>query len=100
MKKIIATSFTLLALTMSGQALADAAAGQAKAARCAGCHGDKGITTNTTYPNLAGQNAGYLGKAIRDYKDGKRDHAMMKTFVSTLSDDDINDLAAYYSSLK
>ena len=82
---------------------ADAAAGQAKAAACAACHGAQGKVTVPMYPNLAGQNAMYLQHALQAYKKGERNRGqaeVMKAYVSGLSDDDIADLAAYYASLK
>ncbi|MEX5716598.1 cytochrome c [Serratia ureilytica] len=81
----------------------DAAAGQAKAAACAACHGAQGKVTVPMYPNLAGQNAMYLQHALQAYKKGERNGGqaeVMKAYVSGLSDDDIADLAAYYASLK
>lgn len=92
---------TGLALIFSTQASAgDAAAGKAKAGACAGCHGPNGIATNPMYPNLAGQQAGYLAKSMKDYKTGARKDSMMQSFVATLSDADIDNIAAYYNSLK
>ncbi len=79
---------------------ADIAAGKAKAAVCAGCHGAEGIATNPQYPNLAGQNAPYLVSAMKAYKDGGRNHPVMKAMVSGLSDEDMENIAAYYESLK
>ncbi len=103
MKKVMLGA--VMALTMvSGQALAagDAAAGQAKAAMCAACHGAGGIATIPGYPNLKGQNAQYISNAIKAYKNKERKGglaAVMQAQASMLSDDDIANLAAYYSSL-
>ncbi len=84
------------ALVASG----DPAAGKQKAAACAGCHGNDGIGTSPTFPNLAGQLAPYLYKQLRDYKDGKRnDSAIMTGTVAGLSDQDMADLAAWFASL-
>ena len=80
----------------------DAAAGKAKAAVCAGCHGPAGISTVDMFPNLAGQKAGYLVSAMKAYKDGNRSGGSAATMVGmakALSDEDIANLAAYYSSL-
>ncbi len=79
---------------------ADIEAGKAKAAPCAGCHGADGIATKADYPNLAGQNAAYLVTAMKAYKDGSRNHAVMKAMVSGLGDADMENVAAYYESLK
>lgn len=89
----------LLGSTMAVQA-ADAAAGKVKSANCAGCHGLNGHSNNPGYPNLAGQKEAYLAKSIKAYRDGQRKDPMMKPMVSGLSDADIADLAAFYSSVK
>ncbi|WP_319554819.1 cytochrome c [uncultured Vibrio sp.] len=103
MKKVIMGA--MMALTMlSGQALAsgDVAAGQAKSAVCAACHGADGIATIPGYPNLKGQNGQYIMSSIKAYKNKERNGglaAVMQAQASLLSDDDIANLAAYYSSL-
>jgi cytochrome c553 len=78
----------------------DAAAGKGKSATCAGCHGADGIGTNDQNPNLAGQKEAYLVKATKAYRDGARNDPMMGAMLKALSDTDIENLAAYYSSLK
>ncbi|MGL4828227.1 MAG: c-type cytochrome [Vibrio sp.] len=89
---------------VSGSALAgDAAAGQAKAAVCAACHGMDGIAVIPGYPNLKGQNEQYIMTAIKAYKNKERNGGLavvMQAQAMMLSDDDIANLAAYYSSLK
>ena len=101
MKTLATALFTSLLLAASGSALAagDAAAGKAKAASCTGCHGANGISNNPMWPNLAGQKDVYLAKAMRDYRDGKRNDPMMSPMAKPLTDADIENLAAYYSSL-
>jgi cytochrome c553 len=80
----------------------DAAAGKNKTAMCAGCHGIAGFRTAypETYhvPKLGGQNAGYIVSALKAYKAGDRQHPTMKAIAASLSDQDMADLAAYYSS--
>jgi cytochrome c553 len=101
MKKIISIAIISTALLMSGSAFAgDANAGKGKSSMCAGCHGMNGVSSNPGYPNLAGQKQQYLVKALKAYKSGARKDATMSSFVSSLSDADIENLAAYYSSLK
>ncbi len=78
----------------------DAKAGAAKAAICAGCHGSDGISLSPDIPNLAGQKEVYLAKAINYYKSGERKNPMMASMVGGLTDEDIANLAAYFSSLK
>jgi cytochrome c553 len=75
----------------------DEAAGARAAAACAGCHGEKGVTSSATVPNLAGQDAGYFIAAMRAYKDGGRSDATMKGVVATLDDATIKNLATYYA---
>ena len=78
----------------------DAAAGSRKhAASCAGCHGANGISPNDTWPNLAGQNAAYLVIILAAYKSGAQADVMMSSVAQTLSDAEIQDLAAYYAGL-
>lgn len=89
----------LFGVAATSQAAGDAAAGKAKSASCAGCHGANGEGKGS-YPALAGKSEAELSQAMHDYKSGKRNNAMMKGFVSKLSDDDIANLAAYYASLK
>ncbi|PFG55590.1 cytochrome c553 [Vibrio sp. ES.051] len=96
----------IMALSMlSGQAFAggNVEAGQAKAGVCAACHGADGIATIPAYPNLKGQNEQYIISSIKAYKNKERNGglaAVMQAQASLLSDEDIENLAAYYSSLK
>jgi cytochrome c553 len=71
----------------------------AAAATCVACHGPKGVSATPEWPNLAGQHAGYLEVQIRAFRDGQRENPAMAPFVGKLTDQDIVDLAAYYSSL-
>ena len=90
------------ALAGAAQARGDAAAGKEKAAQvCAACHGPTGAKpTAPENPILAGQHYDYLVRALRDYKSGKRGNAIMKGFAASLSKQDIEDLAAWFSSQK
>ena len=76
----------------------DAEAGQAKSATCAACHGVDGNSMAPTFPKIAGQGERYLIKQITDIRDGNRAAPTMTPFVTGLSDDDIADLAAYFSA--
>lgn len=83
-------------------AAGDVAAGKAKSAVCATCHGADGIAIMPVYPNLAGQNAEYLASALKAYRDKQRQGGMaaiMQMQATNLSDEDIANLAAYYASL-
>jgi len=95
---LVACIFSTLA-TVSLAAEPDPAAGKAKSATCASCHGKNGISNNDIWPNLAGQKQGYLASSLKAYRDGSRKNAMMSAMAKGLSDKDIANLAAYYSSL-
>lgn len=73
--------------------------GKAKAAACFACHGADGNAVDPQYPRLAGQYNEYIQQALHEYQDGRRNNPIMKGFAGTLSDQDIEDLAAYFSSL-
>ena len=90
-----------LSLGLSAGALAggDASAGKTKSATCVACHGQDGIGIAPEYPNLACQKEKYLVKSIKAYKSGARNDPMMKPMVMALSDADIENLAAYFSTL-
>lgn len=79
---------------------ADAATGKQKAAMCAVCHGLNGLAKNPEAPNLAGDNANYLIKQLKAFKSGERKNDQMSIIAESLSDDDIANLAAWYSGLK
>ena len=76
------------------------AAGKGKTRACLTCHGVDGISRVRSAPNLAGQNEWYLAKQLRDYRSGKRTHQFMSIVAKDLSDADIDDLAAWYASIK
>ena len=100
MKKIVTLLITCALLGTGGSVLAgDAAAGKAKAASCAGCHGANGISSNPLWPNLAGQKDAYLVKQMKAFRDGTRNDPMMTPMAKPLSDADIDNIAAYYSNL-
>ena len=70
---------------------------------CAACHGDNGISVNPVWPKLAGQNPKYLASQLYEFRkgaEGNRNNAVMYGIAVTLSDSDIEDLSAYYASLK
>jgi cytochrome c553 len=78
---------------------AEVAAGRQKAAACAVCHGVLGLATAPDAPNLAGQSALYLAAQLRAYRSGARQHEVMSLMAKPLSDADIDNLAAWFSSL-
>ena len=99
---INASLFTVLA-SMGAPLLAegDPAAGKNKTTMCTGCHGIPGFRAAypETYhvPKLGGQNAGYIVAALKAYKAGERNHPTMKAIASSLTEQDMADLAAYYA---
>lgn len=88
-----------LLLGVSLQAVAgNPARGQQISVTCHACHGEDGnLALAEDYPIIAGQHFSYLVHALRAYRDGDRDHALMSSFARDLSDQDIRDLAAWYS---
>jgi cytochrome c553 len=89
----------MICIGSSAQAAGDATAGAEKASLCAGCHGENGISQTPMYPNLAGQKEDYLVKVTTEYKDGTRNDLTMKAVLETLTDADIQNLAAYYAGM-
>lgn len=83
------------------QAAGDPDAGKQKSVVCQACHGADGNGIGDgQYPLLAGQYADYLVFALKSYRIGTRQNAIMSGFVSTLSEQDMEDLAAYYAAQK
>ena len=99
MKKtiIILASILITSLTNPILAAGDAEAGQAKSATCMGCHGLAGNSTIPNFPKLAGQGKAYIVKQLQYFKSGERGNAMMAGVALSLSDQDMEDVAAYYS---
>ncbi len=73
--------------------------GREKSFPCLACHGAEGISDHDVWPNLAGQTSAYLAKQLRDFRAGERHDPWMSPMAVGLSDRDIDDLAAYFSSL-
>lgn len=91
----------LLAITSTWPvSAADLAAGEQKAAPCATCHGQKGNSSNAQWPNLAAQQSTYMVNQLKAFKAGDRINVMMNSMTANLSNEDINNLAAYFSSQK
>jgi len=90
--------FWLLVAVGGVHAAGDAEAGKAKSAVCMACHGADGNSINPEWPSLAGQVPEYLVKQLQDFKSGARKNALMVGMVAPLSEQDMEDLAAYYAS--
>jgi cytochrome c553 len=95
----------LLACAAAAVAASNALAGDVKAGRviveqkCMVCHGLDGLAKIAEAPNLAGQNEAYLNAQLSAFKSGARQNEMMSIVIQPLKDDDIANLAAYYSSI-
>ena len=99
MKKTIIILASILITSLTNPILAGggAEAGQAKSATCMGCHGLAGNSTIPNFPKLAGQSEAYIVKQLQYFKSGERGNAMMAGVALSLSDQDMEDVAAYYS---
>ena len=101
MKKVLVVAAVIAGVgAFSSVNAADAAAGKAKAAVCAACHGAAGVSPNPLWPNLAGQKDQYMIKQLKAFRDGIRKDPLMSAQAAPLTDADIENLAAYFSSLK
>jgi cytochrome c553 len=100
MKKWFVFTAVVSMLGAANPALAagDPAAGKTKSASCVACHGADGNSMNPEWPSLAGQHPDYLIKQLRNFKDGDRSNALMSPMAAPLSEQDMANLAAYYSS--
>lgn len=99
MKNKLLAAACVLTIVLSAPALAgDADAGKKKSQTCVACHGADGNSVAPDFPKIAGQHYDYLLKALQDYKSGARKSPIMAPLVANLSQRDIEDLAAWYSS--
>ncbi|MDC0602251.1 cytochrome c [Aliiglaciecola sp.] len=101
LQKLVMLAVLSLSATMASNAMAagDAAKGKAKSTTCTACHGANGISMIPMYPNLAGQKEQYLVLQMKAFRDGERKNMVMAPMAAGLSDEDINNLAAYYAGL-
>jgi cytochrome c553 len=100
---ILATIFFVTINLINPAYSSDIDKGKELSASCAACHGDNGISVNPVWPKLAGQNPKYLASQLYEFRkgaEGNRNNAVMYGIAMTLSDSDIEDLSAYYASLK
>src|SRR3990167_4479707 len=98
MNKLLVSLLLTLGMTGMAQAAGDAAAGQGKVAVCGACHGADGNSLVPTFPKLAGQGERYLLKQLHDIKSGARAVVPMTGMLSSLSEQDLADIAAYFAS--
>ena len=100
MKKVLMVVLAGLAVGVATSVWADgnAEAGKTKSAVCAACHNADGNSVNPEWPKLAGQHPNYIIKELNDFKNDKRVNATMSPMAKPLSEQDMADLAAYFSS--
>ncbi len=95
--------FSLLVISSHAYSAGDVERGTVRGETCLGCHGVPSYTNvYPTYrvPKLGGQHPEYLVAALKAYRSGDRSHSTMRAQASSLSDQDIEDIAAYFASLK
>jgi cytochrome c553 len=95
---LLVTSLALSLLSAGVRAEGNAATGQTKAAACVACHGVDGNSVNPEWPSLAGQHAQYIVKQLKAFKGGARKNDTMAPMALGLSDQDMEDVAAYFAS--
>jgi cytochrome c553 len=95
---LVATIFGLTAGSATWSA-GSVEAGATKATVCQACHGANGNSVNPEWPSLAGLGADYIAAQLQNFKDGKRNNAIMMPNAMALSADDMADLGAYFDSL-
>jgi cytochrome c553 len=103
MKHTILSTVLLLGLSpLAASAAGDATAGKTKSFTCMGCHGIPNYTNvypSYRVPKIGGQHAEYLVSALQSYKSGQRSHATMQAQAGSLSDQDMEDIAAYFAGM-
>ena len=100
MKKVLMVVLAGLAVGVATSVWADGnvEAGKTKSATCAACHGADGNSVNPEWPKLAGQHPNYIVKQLTNFKEDARVNASMSPMAKPLSEQDMADLAAYFSS--
>src|SRR5690242_10137419 len=100
MKKLVTSTLILGAclVALNASADGDAAAGKSKAAVCGACHGVDGNSASAQFPKLAGQNASYIAAQLADFRSGKRQNPIMSGQAKGLSEQDMQDVAAYFAA--
>jgi cytochrome c553 len=96
--RLAACALLLAASPLAFASSGDASVGKKKSTPCAACHGAEGVSPSPDFPNLAGQYPDYIATALKHYKNGKRKNPIMAEQVKNLTDKDVQDLAAYFSS--
>jgi cytochrome c553 len=101
LRQLVTLSLLCFAVLASGGVAAEGSAerGASKAVTCAACHGQDGNSLNPEWPSLAGQHENYLVDTLQAFKNGTRNNVLMVGQVIPLSDQDMEDIAAYYAGL-
>lgn len=99
-KTLFILTVAALGFALPVHAKGDFNAGKTKSASCAACHGADGVSQISAFPTLAGQYRDYLYHVLKDYKSGKRKNPIMTEQVRALSNQDMQDLAMYFSKQK
>jgi cytochrome c553 len=97
---LVAPCLLLAVLDSSVAAEGSLEAGQRKASQCIACHGKDGLARRPDVPHIAGQSGIYMQAQLRRFRSGERVHAEMNVVAKNLSDEDIQDLVAWYSSIR
>jgi cytochrome c553 len=96
----ITAAASLMLFHVASASAADVDAGKAKAGMCSTCHGPLGLSQLPNAPHLAGQPAIYTSEQLKQYRNGKRSNAVMEVLAKPLTDKEIEDLSAWYESIK
>jgi cytochrome c553 len=99
MKTVIIAAIGVLSMAATITQAADLEAGKKASGVCAACHGALGISPNPAWPNLAAQQTDYLVKQMKAFRDGKRSDPWMTPMAIKLTDEEIENLAAWFNSL-
>jgi cytochrome c553 len=97
---VMAISIIFTGAIGPSQAAGNARLGKTKTTSCASCHGDDGNSIAPMFPKLAGQHASYLAKQLNDFKNHSRTDQSMEAMAAALSDQDIEDIGAFYATQK
>jgi len=103
MRYLFSLLFLFVSVVPIAFASGDPAAGRIKAEPCMGCHAVEGyfsVYPSYRVPRVGGQHPEYIIAALKEYKAKQRSHATMRAQAATLSEQDMADIAAYFSSFK
>lgn len=101
MREILILAAALaVAIPPPAGAAGDPAAGRKKAMQCAACHGIDGVAVQPDAATIAGESEIYLARQLEAFRTGERRHEQMSIIAEGLSDEDIADLVAWYSSIR